>query len=101
MKKVHTPQNVTHLFANQLQDEARTQTNNLFFYNDKIYSYGHHFCIAKHYNGILLFTERMYSNTTAKHINHVSSATNRKEKVFYAYPDGTHEQNFNFWKFIF
>jgi hypothetical protein len=97
MKKVHTPENVAHLFANQLQDEARTQTNNLFFYNDKIYSYGHHFCIAKHYNRILLFTERGYSNTTSKHINHVRSASSHKERVFCAYPDGSHEQNFNYW----
>jgi hypothetical protein len=97
MKKVHTPENVAHLFANQLQDEARTQTNNLFFYNDKIYSYGHHFCIAKHYNGILLFTERGYSKTTSKHINHVRNASSHKERVFCAYPDGTHEKNFTFW----
>ncbi len=97
MKKVHTPENVAHLFANQLQDEARTQTKNLFFYNDKIYSYGHHFCIAKYFKGVLLFTERSYSNTTAKHIAHVRNATSHKEKVFCAYPDGSHPQNFSYW----
>lgn len=97
MKKVHTPQNVAHLFANQLQSEARTQTNNFYFFNDKIYSYGSHFVIAKHYNWILLFTELRYSNTTAKHINHVLNASNHKEKVFCAHPNGSHDQNFNHW----
>lgn len=97
MKKVNNPQQVAHLFANQLQSEARTQTNNFYFFNDTIYSYGSHFVIAKHYNGVLLFTERGYSNTTAKHINYVLSAASHKEKVFCAYPGGSHEQNFNFW----
>jgi hypothetical protein len=97
MKKVHAPENVAHLFANQLQSEARTQTNNFYFFNDKIYSYGSHFVIAKHYNGILLFTERSYSNTTAKHISHVRNASSHKEKIFCAYPDGSHDQNFNYW----
>jgi hypothetical protein len=97
MKKVHTPENVAHLFANQLQDEARTQTNNFYFFNDKIYSYGHHFCIARHYNGILLFTERGYSNTTSKHINHVWNASNHLEKIYCYNPSGTHLENFQYW----
>lgn len=97
MKKVHTPENVAHLFANQLQDEARTQTNNLFFYHDCIFSYGHHFVIAKHYNGILLFTLRSYSNTTAKHISQVRNASSHLKKVYCYYPDGTHNENFTEW----
>lgn len=97
MRIVNPPAQVAHLFANQLQDEARTQTKNLFFYNDKIYSYGYHFCIARHFKGVLLFTERGYSNTTSKHINHVRNATSHKEKVFCAYPDLSHESNFSYW----
>lgn len=98
MKKVNTPENVAHLFANQLQSEARTQTNNFYFINDKIYSYGSHFVIAKFYNDFnLLFTERGYSNTTSKHINHVRNASSHINKIFCAYPDGSHEQNFSYW----
>ncbi len=97
MKLVHKPQNVAHLFVNQLQNEAKTSGRNFYFNNDKIYSYGSHFVIAKHYNGILLFTEARYSNTTAKHINHVWNASNHLEKVFCYNPDGSHEQNFNAW----
>lgn len=98
MKKVNTPENVAHLFANQLQSEARTQTNNFYFYDKNIYSYGSHFCIAKFVDAnTLLFTERGYSNTTAKHINHVWNATSHIKKIHCAYPTGSHEQNFNYW----
>ena len=74
MKKVVNKHTVAHLFANQLQDEARTPTGNLFFEGDNIYSYGKHFKIAKHVTNdqgekTLLFTERRYSNTTSKHIS--------------------------------
>jgi hypothetical protein len=98
MKIVNTPQQTAHLFANKLQSEARTQTKNLFFYNEKIYSYGHHFCIAKHYKNELLFTLRSYSNTTSKHIQHVRNASNHINKIYCYYPDGSPEQNFNAWK---
>jgi hypothetical protein len=97
MKKVNTPQQTAHLFANKLQSEARTQTRNLFFYNEKIYSYGHHFCIAKHHNGELLFTLRGYSNTTAKHIQHVRNASSHINKIYCYYPNGSTLENFTAW----
>ena len=97
MKIVNTPQQTAHLFANKIQDEARTQTKNLFFYNEKIYSYGHHFCIAKHHKNELLFTLRTYSNTTAKHINHVRNASNHINKIYCYYPNGSTKENFDAW----
>lgn len=98
MRKVVSPQDVAHLFANQLQEEARTPTGNLYFYGQKIYSYGSHFCIARFVDDrTLLFTERSYSNTTAKHINYVWGATSHKDRILCAYPTGSHEQNFNYW----
>ena len=98
MKKVVSPQQVAHLFANQLQSEARNANNNLYFYNESIYSYGNHFCIAKFLtDNTLLFTERSYSNTTSNHISIVRSATSHKNKIYCAYPQGSHEQNFNYW----
>lgn len=98
MRKVHTPENVAHLFANQIQNEARTQTNNFYFHQDMIFSYGSHFCIARHLdNNTLLFTERSYSNSTAKHIAHVRNAANHLNKVFCYDPTGTHLDNFNYW----
>jgi hypothetical protein len=98
MKKVLSPSEVAHVFANQLQSEARTQTNNFYFYDKNIYSYGSHFCIAKFVdNETLLFTESGYSNTTAKHINHVRHATSHIKKIYCYNPTGSHEQNFNHW----
>jgi hypothetical protein len=98
MKKVVTPQEVAHLFANQLQSEATTQGRNFYFNGKSIYSYGSHFCIAKFVdNETLLFTENSYSNTTAKHINHVWHAISHKTKIHCYNPTGTHEENFNYW----
>ncbi len=97
MKIVNTPQNVAHLFANKIQNEARTQTRNFYFYNDKIFSYGSHFCIAKHHNNELLFTLRGYSNTTCKHINHVYNASSHINKIYCYYPNGSTLENFTAW----
>lgn len=98
MKKVVSPSEVAHLFANQLQSEATTQGRNFYFYGNSIYSYGSHFCIAKFVDNFnLLFTERSYSNTTAKHINQVWNATSHKNKIFCYNPTGSHEENFNAW----
>jgi hypothetical protein len=98
MKKVHTPENVAHLFANQLQDEARTQTNNFHFHHNMIFSYGSHFCIARHIGEkTILFTERSYSNTTTKHIAHVRNAASHLKKIYCYNPSGTHADNFQYW----
>jgi hypothetical protein len=98
MKKVNTPQQTAHLFATQSQIEAYTPNRALYFYNKSIYSYGSHFCIAKFTDSkTLLFTERSYSNTTSKHISVVSHATSHIDKIYCSNPNGTHENNFNFW----
>lgn len=86
MKKVVDKHTVAHLWANQMQDEARTPTGNLFFRTNKIYSYGYHFQIACHIvnkNGekAILFTNRKYSVTTSQHISIVSRAIPNYLKV--------------------
>lgn len=98
MKRVHTPDNVAHLWANQLQEDARTPTSNLYFNGTEIYSYGSHFCIAKHVEGAVLFTEREYSNTTSKHKSIVRNACSHKNIVYCYNPLGSHEQNFQAWR---
>jgi hypothetical protein len=98
MKKVNTPQATAHLFALQSQIEAYTPTRNLYFYDKSIFSYGSHFCIAKFVDSkTLLFTEKSYSNTTAKHIQVVRHATSHINKVFCCNPNGSHEDNFKYW----
>jgi hypothetical protein len=98
MKKVNSPQDTAHLFALQTQTEARTPNGSLYFYDKSIYSYGNHFCIAKFIDDkTLLFTERRYSNTTAKHKSYVNYATSHIEKIYCSNPNGSHENNFNYW----
>lgn len=98
MKKVNTPQQTAHLFANQLQTESRTPNGSMYFYDKEIFSYGSHFCIAKFVdNQTLLFTERSYSNTTAKHISAVEYATNHINKIYCYNPKGSHFDNFDNW----
>ena len=103
MKKVFTDiSKVAHLWANQLQDEARNSGN--FYFNGKtIYSYGSHFPIAKHVTNernenAVLFTKRGYSNTTSKHIAVTRQAANHLNIIKCDRPNATHKQNFERWK---
>lgn len=81
MKKVLSPEMVAHTWANQTQSEARNPNGSLYFEGESIYSYGKHFCIAKHViNEIreraILFSTRGYSNTTVRHKSIVMNACN-------------------------
>ncbi len=87
MKLVLSPDQVAHKWANQLQDEARNSGNTLFFDHSSIYSYGRHFCIAKHVTNesgerAILFTTRGYSVTTRKHIGIVRNASSHLKKIY-------------------
>lgn len=102
MKHVFTDiSHIAHLWANQLQDEARNSGN--FYFNGKtIYSYGSHFPIAKHVvndkgEAGVLFTERTYSVTTSSHINVVRQAANHKNIIYCYNPESTANENFNSW----
>lgn len=103
MKHVFTDiSHIAHLWANQLQDSARN-SGNFYFDGNTIYSYGRHFPIAKHVEneqGVkgVLFTERRYSNTTAKHISVVAQASTHKNIIYCSSPDSTHNDNFNNWQ---
>lgn len=49
--------------------------SNMFIEGDVIYSYGFHFPIARRLNyNTVLYTSKGYSNSTAKHKNHVLGA---------------------------
>jgi hypothetical protein len=102
MKKVFTDiSTIAHLWANQLQEEARN-SGNFYFYKKTIYSYGAHFPIAKHIEKdgerAVLFTTRGYSNTTARHIGVTRQAANHLNVIKCYNPTATHEENFNSWK---
>ena len=72
---------VAHYWANKVQPSGRA--SRMFFENEKIYSYGHHFCIARHLPlGAVAFTTQTYSNSTSKHISYVRRAARHLRIVY-------------------
>lgn len=100
MKKVfNSASDVAHAFALQEQSEGRNSGRSFYFEGDSLYSYGSHFCIAR-FTGTetVLFTERKYSNTTAKHIGHAWRALNHLNLIQCPYPDRPAYQNYEWWE---
>jgi hypothetical protein len=101
MRKVfNSHEQVSHIWASQSQDEGRA--GNIFFEGEKIYSYGYHFCIARFapefFAPVVLFTNRGYSNSTAKHKGIVSRAIPRDYQIVYCYaPDKSIQTNVDYW----
>lgn len=83
MKLVHTNDMVCHLWANRSQEQARNSNGSLYFNGAIIYSYGHHFPIARHLGSCILFTTECYSITTSQHKSKVRNAIPRSIPVFY------------------
>lgn len=103
MKKVFSNSDLAHVYSQQQQTEGRNNNGSFHFYKETLFSYGTHFAICKFITNnsgdrILLFTERSYSNTTAKQISLAYNATLQHDKIFCGYPNGTNEENFNYWK---
>lgn len=101
MKTVFTDTStIAHLWANQQQSSARNSSDNFYFSDSTIWSYGTHFPIAKHVINELgeyavLFTTRTYSNTTAKHISVVRQACRHKNIIYCNNPENGHQSNIN------
>jgi hypothetical protein len=103
MRNVLPTSELCHKWANQHQESGRTSTGTMFFNRSTIYSYGDHFAIAKHVRNeqgqrAILFTERDYSNTTAKHKRHVYMSCKNDNIIYCANPIGSHETNFKYWE---
>ena len=73
-KTMATNSQVAHAWANKTGKHCRG--SNFFYDDDTIYSYGGHFPIARHMDGVVLFTTESYSNSTSKHLGHASNACN-------------------------
>lgn len=102
MKKVFQNSELAHVYAQQSQDEGRNPNGSFYFRRETLYSYGSHFAICKFITNdrgenALLFTERTYSNTTAKQISLTRNATSQFNKVYCNNPDNTHADNFKAW----
>jgi hypothetical protein len=85
MKKVFTNRELPHIWANQLQNEGRNSSGNIYFEGNTIYSYGRHFPIATilEKEKVILVNSNNYSVTTSKHKHYVWRAINKeKYKVF-------------------
>lgn len=86
MKKVFSnSSDVMHVFVARTQTEGKS--SNVFFYNDKIYSYGHHYLLAefiKNNSGAeaILINNTGYSVTTSKHISEIRSASRQYKQFF-------------------
>ncbi len=67
---------VAHVWAQQKQDNGRS--GNMFFEGPSIFSYGHHFEIARFVGDVVLFTTRDYSSSTRKHKSYTKRAVSHK-----------------------
>lgn len=91
MKTVFSsPTDVIHLFAQRSQDNAKC--SNVFFYGDKIYSYGYHYLMGEFITNkegqiAIMINNSGYSRTTAKHVSYLSSATRQYKQFFTIYCD--------------
>lgn len=83
---------VCHYWANKIQSEG--EAGNVFFRDSKLWSYGHHFCIARHLpSGAVAFTTRGYSPSTSRHISKARSAARHLQIVFCHNPDDSAREN--------
>lgn len=83
---------VAHAFANKIQSRA-SNGSSFYFKGDTIYSFGSHFPISVHYKDVVLMTTRTYSNSTAKHIGKVHSATSHLKKIYCKHPTQAAKEN--------
>ena len=90
---------VAHIWASQSQHQGRA--GNIFFEDQTIYSYGYHFAIARfapEFGNTVLFTNRGYSNSTAKHMGIVRRAIPDNYRVIYCYdPSKGIQSNIDYW----
>lgn len=84
MKKVFSSNaDCIHTFAQRSQDEGRTSNHNVYFYGDKIYSYGSHYLLGEFINDgeAIIINDIGYSNSTSKHIGILWGATSQYKQI--------------------
>lgn len=83
MKTVFTNSEIVHKFNEQNQYEGRTSNGSMYFYNNKIYSYGSHYLLGEFIDeNTIVINNRGFSNTTSKHISMLINATRDKKQFF-------------------
>jgi hypothetical protein len=72
---------VIHAFAQRNQSEGKA--GNVFFYGDKLYSYGYHYLLAEFIDdNTVVINNRGYSNSTSKHISIASYALSQYKRFY-------------------
>jgi hypothetical protein len=83
MKTVFTNSEIVHVFNEQNQYEGRTSNGSMYFYNDKIFSYGSHYILGHFIDEkTIIINNKGYSNTTSNHISLIRNATRDKKQYF-------------------
>jgi len=83
MKTVFTNSEIFHVFNEQRQEIGRTSNRNIYFENNKIYSYGYHYLLGEFIDeNTIVINNNGYSHTTSKHIMQLSNATRDKKQFF-------------------
>lgn len=83
MKTVLTNSEIMHVFNEQNQYHGRTSNNNIYFYDNKIYSYGSHYLLGEFIdNETIIINNKGYSSSTSKHIYLLIDATRDKKQFF-------------------
>ncbi|HEY8931430.1 MAG TPA: hypothetical protein VIM55_19660 [Mucilaginibacter sp.] len=94
---------VAHAWANHQDGSGIGAGGNMLYGGGCIYSYGDHFMIARHVKNdkgerAVLFTERTYSQTTAKHIAITRDACSHLNLIHVADPDLGKDELFTDWR---
>tara|TARA_R110000824_G_scaffold362242_1_gene550168 strand:- start:552 stop:1421 length:870 start_codon:yes stop_codon:yes gene_type:complete len=84
MKKVFSnTSEVVHVFAQQTQSEGRNQSGSIYFYDNKIYSYGSHYLLGEYINNnTIIINDFGYSQATSRHISELIQATRHKTQFY-------------------
>lgn len=84
MKKIFSnTDDVIHLFAQQVQHYGANTSRNIYFYDDKIYSYGSHYLLGEFIDKkTILINDKGYSVTTSKHIYSLKYATSQYKQFY-------------------
>lgn len=83
MKKVFSNSETIHVFAQQSQSEGSNQSRTIFFNQNKIYSFGHHYLLGEFINPeTIIINDFGYSVSTSKHISELTSATSQYKQFF-------------------
>lgn len=100
--KYRNDSEVAHAWAHKEKDYCKSYTGRVFSERDTIYSYGHHWAIAKHVTNskgenAVLYNDRTYSRATTKHHSIVRSAINHLNIIRCPFPDGNLNDNVQRW----